>query len=85
MRVAGFRVRVQAILVMSLLLLQVPFLPCTLATGGTRGKSLELLIMVRSETHHKKHLDLFATRKSTRSRRILHDNWSGPGHDPPCC
>uniref|UniRef100_A0A0D9VDS4 Uncharacterized protein n=1 Tax=Leersia perrieri TaxID=77586 RepID=A0A0D9VDS4_9ORYZ len=67
MGAAGIHVRLQAILVMSLVLLQMPFLPCTLATGGTRGKSLELVLIIGRETHHEDYLDQLATRKSTRS------------------
>uniref|UniRef100_A0A0D9VDR7 Uncharacterized protein n=1 Tax=Leersia perrieri TaxID=77586 RepID=A0A0D9VDR7_9ORYZ len=46
---AGFGVRLQAILVMSLLLMQIPFLPYALATGS-EVKTDELLM--GRETHH---------------------------------
>ncbi|KAF2943724.1 hypothetical protein DAI22_02g085600 [Oryza sativa Japonica Group] len=80
MAAARLSVGLQAVLVMSLLLLQImPFLPCTLATGGN---SAELLIMGK-ETHQGHHR-LLAPTKSIWSRRILlHENFSGPQHDPP--
>uniref|UniRef100_A0A0D3F2C9 Secreted protein n=1 Tax=Oryza barthii TaxID=65489 RepID=A0A0D3F2C9_9ORYZ len=77
MGAARLRIRLQAVLVMSLLLLQImPFLPCTLATGGN---SAELLIMGREK--HAGHL-LLAPTKSTRSRRILYNRIGSGGGNP---
>ena len=75
MAAARLSVGLQAVLVMSLLLLQImPFLPCTLATGG---KSVELLM--GRETHEGRHR-LLAPSKLIWSRRILvGEPWTGPG------
>uniref|UniRef100_A0A0E0G2S6 Uncharacterized protein n=1 Tax=Oryza nivara TaxID=4536 RepID=A0A0E0G2S6_ORYNI len=74
MAAARLSVGLQAVLVMSLLLLQImPFLPCTLATGG---KSVELLM--GRETHEGRHR-LLAPSKLIWSRRILvGEPWTGP-------
>uniref|UniRef100_A0A0D9YP59 non-specific serine/threonine protein kinase n=1 Tax=Oryza glumipatula TaxID=40148 RepID=A0A0D9YP59_9ORYZ len=54
-----------------------PFLPCTLATGG---KPLDLLIMAGREKHEGHRL--LAPSKSIRSpRTLLHENWTGPEHN----
>uniref|UniRef100_A0A0D9VDR5 Secreted protein n=1 Tax=Leersia perrieri TaxID=77586 RepID=A0A0D9VDR5_9ORYZ len=83
MAVARLGVRLQAILVMSLFLLQLPSLPCTLATVS-EIKPVEALLMSR-EPHHEGHLDLLATTRSTRSRRILNNGGPGAIHNPACC
>uniref|UniRef100_A0A0D9VDS3 Uncharacterized protein n=1 Tax=Leersia perrieri TaxID=77586 RepID=A0A0D9VDS3_9ORYZ len=79
MGAAALRVRLQAILI--------PFFPCTLATGSSGANSVDLLM--GRETHHEGHLNLFATSKSTRSRRLLQHGGQGGGpdgtHNPPCC
>uniref|UniRef100_A0A0D9VDR6 Secreted protein n=1 Tax=Leersia perrieri TaxID=77586 RepID=A0A0D9VDR6_9ORYZ len=65
MGTARIVVWLQAILVISLFLLQIPFLPCTLA-AGSGGNSIEPLLMMRRETHHEGHIDLFAASKPAR-------------------
>ncbi len=76
MAAARLSVGLQTILVMSLLLLQMQFLPCTLAAGGN---SAELLIMAGREKHDEGHHRLLAPTKSIRSpRTLLHENWTGP-------
>ncbi|KAF0913047.1 hypothetical protein E2562_019820 [Oryza meyeriana var. granulata] len=81
MAAAGLGIRLQAVLVMSLLLSPPFLLHCVLAAGSGGGD----LVEAGREMKHEGHL-VISTSKSTRARRTLRQRYGGnydPRHDPP--